>query len=67
MPRKHANKVCFLCERPLLKVEKYGCGSAFGDTPCWWVPTIKEHGLDEAVRISTARAKARESASTPSA
>lgn len=48
-------KVCFLCEQPLERAAKGHCGSMFGDVPCWWVPTIAEHGGMKALRMSKER------------
>lgn len=53
MPRKHANKQCFLCEQRLTHVAKHGCAAIWGRDQCWWEPTIRKHGLDEAVRMSS--------------
>lgn len=50
--RRHERKQCFLCEQRLTRVAKDGCAAIWGRDQCWWEPTIREHGLDEAVRMS---------------
>ncbi len=45
-------KVCALCDQELVKAARGQCGSIFERDGCWWVPTIRDYGVAEALRMS---------------